>query len=137
MLNFLTPAVNIKPIKVLKSRDYIFVYENEDAIRNIVIDPTIFNQINLDPGGLCITAIGNNCDFVSRFFTPQSTILEDPVTGSAHCSLIPYWSQLLGKNKLHARQISQRIGELFCANFTDHVEISGNAITYKMSTILL
>lgn len=77
-------SLNIKPKEVFKSRDYVLVYENETEIKNIKIDRQFFDQINLDPGGIITTAIGDNCDFVSRFFTPQASILEDPVTGSAH-----------------------------------------------------
>jgi len=83
----ISKSLNIQPREILKSRDYVLVYENETAIRNIKIDRQLFDQINLDPGGVIVTAIGDNCDFVSRFFTPQASILEDPVTGSAHCSL--------------------------------------------------
>ena len=88
----ISASLNIQPKEVLQSRDYVLVYENETAIRNIKIDRQLFDQINLGHGGVIVTAIGDNCDFVSRFFTPQATILEDPVTGSAHCSLIPFWA---------------------------------------------
>ena len=74
----------------------------------------ILNQINLDPGGIVVTAKGDEVDFVSRFFTPQASIFEDPVTGSAHCSLIPYWSQKLEKKSMYALQLSPRVGQLQC-----------------------
>ena len=70
------------------------------------MDRQLFDQINLDPGGVIVTAIGDNCDFISRFFTPQASILEDPVTGSAHCSLIPFWAKRLNKKELYAQQVS-------------------------------
>ena len=133
----LLDSLNIRPKEVLKSRDFIFVYDKEDDVRNIQIDPIIFNQINLDPGGLCVTAPGLTVDFVSRFFTPQATILEDPVTGSAHCSLIPYWGRELKKNVMTAKQISKRQGDLLCRNDENRVIISGNAVTYKTGHILL
>ena len=125
-------SLNIKPKKVLKARDYVLVYENETQIRNIKIDRQLFDQINLDPGGVIVTAIGDECDFVSRFFTPQASILEDPVTGSAHCSLIPYWAERLNKKELYALQVSDRIGKLYCEENGNRVIISGKAKTYSI-----
>jgi PhzF family phenazine biosynthesis protein len=123
-------ALNIQPKKVLKARDYLLVYEKQKQIEDIVINREVFDQININPGGVIVTARGENCDFVSRFFTPQATILEDPVTGSAHCTLTPYWSEILNKMRMNAQQISERKGELFCELKKDRVEISGNATTY-------
>lgn len=123
-------ALNIQPKKVLKARDYLLVYANQKEIEDIVIKREVFDQINLNPGGVIVTAIGENCDFVSRFFTPQATILEDPVTGSAHCTLTPYWSNELHKKSMNAQQISERKGELFCELKKDRVLVSGKAITY-------
>jgi len=131
----ISKSLNVQPKEVLKSRDYILVYENETEISNIMIDPYFFNQINLDPGGVCVTAKGKDCDFVSRFFTPQASILEDPVTGSAHCSLIPFWADRLQKNKLFAQQISSRIGKIYCENLRDRVLISGHAVTYSIGNL--
>lgn len=128
-------SLNIEPIEVYKSRDYMLVYDNEEQIRNINIDRQLFDQINLDPGGVIVTAKGEHCDFVSRFFTPQASILEDPVTGSAHCSLIPYWSLRLGKKKLKAMQISDRVGKLYCENRNDRVLIGGKAKTYSIGNL--
>lgn len=125
-------SLSIQPKEVYKSRDYMLVYDTEQEIKDIKIDTQIFNQINLNPGGVIVTAKGDNCDFVSRFFTPQASILEDPVTGSAHCSLIPFWSQRLEKNELHAMQISDRVGILHCQNKSDRVIISGKAKTYSV-----
>ena len=124
-------ALSIKPLEVLKARDYVLVYDSEIDIRNIEINRRFFDQVNLGHGGVIITARGSNCDFVSRFFTPQATILEDPVTGSAHCSLIPFWAQRLGKNELFAMQLSERVGKLNCLNKGDRVIISGQARTYS------
>jgi predicted PhzF superfamily epimerase YddE/YHI9 len=81
------------------------------------------------------TAPGSDCDFVSRFFAPGMGIPEDPVTGSAHCTLVPYWAERLGKTTLHARQISARGGELFCELRGDRVEIAGHAVKYLEGTI--
>ena len=123
-------ALNIQPKKILKARDYLLVYENQKEIENIVVNREVFDQINLNPGGVIVTSKGDNFDFVSRFFTPQATILEDPVTGSAHCTLTPYWSNELLKKKMNAQQVSERKGELFCELKKDRVQISGKAITY-------
>lgn len=128
----ISKSLNIQPKEVLKSRDYVLVYENETEVRNIKIDRQLFDQINIDPGGVIVTAIGDNCDFVSRFFTPQASILEDPVTGSAHCSLIPYWAKKLNKQSLYAQQVSERMGKLYCENKGDRVIISGQAKTYSV-----
>lgn len=128
-------ALNIKPKEVLKSRDYVLVYENESEVRNIKIDRQLFDQINLDPGGVIVTAVGDSCDFVSRFFTSQASILEDPVTGSAHCSLVPFWAKRLNKKELYAIQVSERMGKLFCEDKGDRVIISGQAKTYSIGNL--
>jgi PhzF family phenazine biosynthesis protein len=130
-------ALNIKPREVFKSRDYVLVYDTEEDVKNITIDRHLFDQINLDPGGVIVTAKGNNCDFVSRFFTPQASILEDPVTGSAHCTLIPFWSKRLHKKRLSAMQLSERVGKLNCENKNDRVIISGQAKTYSIGSLWL
>jgi PhzF family phenazine biosynthesis protein len=133
----ISQSLNIQPKEVFKSRDYILVYENETEIRNIKIERQVFDQINLDPGGVIVTAVGDNCDFVSRFFTPQASILEDPVTGSAHCSLIPFWSKRLNKKELYAQQLSERMGKLYCEDREDRVIISGQAKTYSVGNFWL
>lgn len=125
-------SLNIKPKEVFKSRDYVLLYESEQDIKNIRIDRSIFDLINLDPGGVVVTAAGTESDFVSRFFTPQSSILEDPVTGSAHCSLIPFWAKRLKKDNLFALQLSERGGNLYCENKPDRVVIAGKARTYSV-----
>jgi predicted PhzF superfamily epimerase YddE/YHI9 len=89
----------------------------------------------MDTIGVIVTAPGNNSDFVSRFFAPGAGIPEDPVTGSAHCNLIPYWAKRLGKNSLHAYQISARRGELWCELKGDRVQMSGKAVTYLKGEI--
>ena len=133
----LQKAFNFKPQAVLKARDYLLIYDNEAQIKNMKIDLSFFNQINLDTGCVVVTARGSDCDFVSRVFTPQATILEDPVTGSTHCSLIPYWSKVLGKTSLLARQLSDRGGTLYCKNETDRVIIAGNAVTYSKGEVYI
>ncbi len=134
---FISKSLSILPIETLKSRDYVLVYENKSDIQNIIIDRQIFDKMNMKTGGVIITAKGENSDFVSRFFTPQASILEDPVTGSAHCSLIPYWSEKLNKTKLSAIQLSERKGFLSCEQKGDRVLISGKAKTYLIGTIFI
>jgi PhzF family phenazine biosynthesis protein len=118
------------PKEVYKSRDYLLVYDHENDIKDIALNRYVLDQINLDPGGIILTAPGKEVDFVSRYFTTQSTIFEDPVTGSAHCSLIPFWSERLNKQDLIALQISSRTGKLWCRNSGDRVLITGEAVTY-------
>ena len=113
------------------------VYNNIEDVINIKIDRKIFDKINIDPGGVILTSKGLDCDFVSRFFTPQSTYFEDPVTGSSHCTLIPYWSSILKKDKMLAKQLSKEGGELICENLKDRVLISGKAKTYSVNEIFI
>ena len=128
-------SLNIVPKEVYKSRDYVLVYDTEEEIKNIKINRQVFDQINLDTGGVIVTSKGTACDFVSRFFTPQASILEDPVTGSAHCSLIPFWAKKLHKKELTALQLSKRRGTLNCLDKNDRVIISGQARTYSIGSI--
>jgi phenazine biosynthesis protein PhzF family len=123
-------SLNIDPIEIYKARDYMLVFASQRDIETIIVDRFWFDKINLDPGGVVVTAPGNDCDFVSRFFTPQATILEDPVTGSAHCTLVPYWAKRLGKKKLFAKQLSSRGGQLHCTLDGERVLLEGEAITY-------
>ena len=131
----ISKSLNIQPKEVYKSRDYVLLYDTDEDIKKIKINRAVFDQINLDPGGVIVTAQGSNCDFVSRYFTSQSTILEDPVTGSAHCSLIPFWANRLKKNELSAMQISERTGKLNCLNKENRVIISGQARTYSIGSL--
>jgi predicted PhzF superfamily epimerase YddE/YHI9 len=124
----LLKGFNIKPITVLKSRDYFLVYEDEEQVRALPADFIYLNKVQSI--GIIVTAKGNAVDFVSRFFVPNSVIGEDPVTGSAHCSLIPYWSEQLNKTTLTAQQVSSRHGDLFCEHKGDRVTMAGNAVLY-------
>ena len=129
-------SLSIKPAEVYKSRDYVLLYESESDVRNIAVDRILFDRVNLGTGGVCVTAEGQSFDFVSRFFTPRAAILEDPVTGSAHCSLIPFWSERLGKQKMTALQASERSGILYCENGQNNrVFIAGNARLYSRGTV--
>ena len=133
----LSNAINFKPVEVLKARDFILVFDNQLKIENIKIKRSEFDKINIDPGGVVFTSQGNNCDFVSRFFTPQSSIFEDSVTGSSHCSLVPYWSRKLNKKKLKSIQLSDRTGILECEAHKNYVSVSGNAIIYLKGKIFI
>jgi PhzF family phenazine biosynthesis protein len=134
--NGLVEALGEKtPVAILRSRDYFVEYENEDDIRDI--SPDMFALSKLDTVGVIVTARGKKADFVSRFFAPGAGIPEDPVTGSAHCNLIPYWAGKLGKDKLHAYQLSARGGELWCELKGDRVLMSGNVVTYLKGEIFI
>ncbi len=130
-------SLSIKPNKVLKARDYVLVYDNEEQIKNIEIDKELFDKTNLDPGGVVITSKGTKSDFVSRYFVPQCSFFEDPVTGSTHCSLVPYWTQILKKTKLKSIQLSERGGEMFCEDLGNRVLINGKAKTYFKGKVTL
>lgn len=125
--------LGLSPSQILSSRDLLVVFDDEIAIRNLA--PDLKAVAELDHFALIVTAPGKKSDFVSRFFAPGAGIPEDPVTGSAHCTLIPYWSERLGKRELHAFQLSKRGGELFCTDRGDRVSIGGRAVTYLSGTI--
>lgn len=126
--DLLSRALGQRPKEVLNSRDYLAVFDSEEEIRSLDPDMGLLKQLDLF--AVIVTAPGRNSDFVSRFFAPARGVPEDPVTGSAHCTLIPYWAKCLGKSKLHAFQLSSRGGELFCENRGDRVIISGRAVKY-------
>jgi len=120
-------------LETLSARDLLVVFEEGDQVCDLT--PDFAGIASLEAFAVCVTAPGRDCDFVSRFFAPAAGIDEDPVTGSAHCSLIPYWSARLSKKALHARQLSSRGGELYCADNGDRVSIGGMAVTYLTGTI--
>ena len=126
-------ALGATPKEMWKARDHLAVFENEAAVR--ALKPDFPRLGRVDMYALTATAPGDHCDFVSRFFAPAHGIDEDPVTGSAHCTLIPFWAKRLGKVMLHARQVSKRGGELFCEHRGDRVKISGHVALYAKSTI--
>lgn len=131
----LKQSINIQPQEVLKSRDLVLVYESEEDIRNIEIRRNEFDKLELGTGGVIFTAPGKDHDFVSRFFTPKASVFEDPVTGSAHCSLAPYWSERLKKNKMKAAQLSERGGDLVCEVVNERIMITGKARTYSIGKL--
>jgi len=124
------------PQQVFLARDYLAVYESEERIKTMRPDFNRLLQVK-DCLGVIVTAPGTKSDFVCRFFAPQAGVPEDPVTGSAHCTLVPYWSQRLDKKRLHSLQLSRRGGELFCENHGDRVQIAGQAVTFLEGSILL
>ncbi|MFZ5572996.1 MAG: PhzF family phenazine biosynthesis protein [Thermodesulfobacteriota bacterium] len=125
----LARALGAEPLAVFRSRDLLAVFEAEAVIRDMQPDFDQLKQIR-DAFAVIVTAPGDQSDFVSRFFAPNAGIPEDPVTGSAHCTLIPYWAGQLKKTELHALQLSRRGGELFCEDLGDRVKISGYAALY-------
>ena len=130
----LVEALGQAPQEVLAAeRDYLVIYADEGAVRSL--EPDMPALLDIDRAGVIVSAPGADCDFVSRFFAPAMGIAEDPVTGSAHCTLVPYWSRRLGKRNLHARQVSARGGELFCGHGDGRVRIAGHAALYMQGTI--
>jgi predicted PhzF superfamily epimerase YddE/YHI9 len=134
LYDWLTEGFNIKPKKALKGKtDYLLVYENEKQILDLTPDFGLVGKI--DARGVIVTAKGNEVDFVSRFFAPQCGIDEDPVTGSAHTTLAPYWGKQLGKTEMNARQLSPRVGVLHCKLNGDRVIISGKGKLFLEGSI--
>lgn len=129
----LIDAIGKAPKEVLKARDYFLVYENEQEILDL--EPDFTRLLKIDAHGFIVTAKGDSSDFVSRFFAPEVGVFEDPVTGSAHCNLIPFWAERLGKTELFARQISARGGDLYCELRGDRVKIGGHAVLYLKGEI--
>ena len=121
-------------IEILKSRDYFVVLPNEEAVRNMEPDFNLMKELN---AGVIITAKGHSSDIVSRFFYPAAGIDEDPVTGSAHCNLIPYWSEKLGTIKIYAKQLSKRGGDLWCECKGDRVLMSGHCVLFMTGELTI
>ncbi len=127
----LLPGLGKPPVEILAARDYLAVCASEEDVRGLL--PDMGRLARVDRMGVIATAParpGSDVDFVSRFFAPGVGIPEDPVTGSSHCTLIPYWSRRLGRRELRARQVSARGGELLCEEAGDRVKIGGWAVTY-------
>ena len=131
--NHLFEGLGITDADVLRARDYLVVLESEEEVRSI--QPNFEKLAKVDCTGIIVTAPGEDVDFVSRFFAPQFGVPEDPVTGSAHCTLAPYWSEVLGKNELTARQVSERGGELACKLVGERVHIAGRAVLYSRGVL--
>lgn len=138
-VEFNDPPVHIKEalggadiVAIYKNRDLLLELPDEDAVKNCNPD---FNLINKTGYKIIITAQGESVDFVSRFFAPTAGIDEDPVTGSAHSQLIPYWSNKLAKSKMIAKQLSKRGGTLHCEQKGDRVTMAGDCVFYMKGEI--
>jgi PhzF family phenazine biosynthesis protein len=131
----LIEALGAQPVEVLAARDYLVVYENEDVVRGL--EPDMRALLDIDLFAVIVTAPGRRSDFVSRFFAPAKGVDEDPVTGSAHCTLVPYWAKRLRKSKLEARQVSLRGGTLYCEHRGDRVTMAGEAALFLKGQIIL
>lgn len=129
----LIEAIGKEPKEILRGRDYFLVYESESEVRAIA--PNFTKLLEVPTHGVIVTAPGDDSDFVSRFFAPEVGVFEDPVTGSAHCNLIPFWAERLGKTEMFARQVSARGGELFCELRGDRVKIGGHAALFMRGEI--
>jgi PhzF family phenazine biosynthesis protein len=128
-------ALGADPTEMWKARDHVAVFPNEAAV--CALKPDFPRLGRVDMWALIATAPGDRCDFVSRFFAPGKGLDEDPVTGSAHCELIPFWAERLGKKVLHARQVSHRGGDLYCELRGDRVKIAGRVALYSKSTLYI
>jgi len=128
-------AIGLSVLEAHLSRDLLLFVENEQQVQ--ALNPSFDLLEQLPYFAVIVTAEGDEVDFVSRFFAPGASIPEDPVTGSAHCSLIPFWAERLGKEKMVARQLSKRGGTLFCENRGSRVKIAGKAVLYLQGEILI
>lgn len=129
----MTAALGARPEEALRASYLLAVFGDQEMVERLDPDLTLVSE--LDATAVIVTAPGRECDFVSRFFAPSLGIPEDPVTGSAHCTLVPYWSRRLGLRRLNARQLSRRGGELMCELKGGRVEMSGCAVTYMKGVI--
>lgn len=126
------------PRQTLKAVNWLAVFDSAAEVR--ALTPDMAALARLAPAGVIVTApadAADGCDFVSRYFAPAHGVAEDPVTGSAHCTLIPYWAQRLGRSRLHARQVSKRGGELFCEDRGARVAIGGRCALFLEGTMTL
>jgi len=128
-------AIGMQPVEFQKSVKNLAIYDRQTSVLGIT--PDFAYIAALDGDGLIVTAPGDDCDFVSRYFAPHAGIDEDPVTGSAHCTLVPYWAERLGKSDLYARQVSERGGDLKCQLVADRVRMAGHAVLYMEGSLFL
>lgn len=129
----LASALGRRPREAYLARDLMAIFDSESEVRTLRPDPQ--HIALLDAFAVIVTAPGDTVDFVSRFFAPRAGIPEDPVTGSSHCTLIPYWAARLGKTELVAKQLSARGGDLVCKSNGDRVTIAGRAVEYLRGEI--
>ncbi|NLK37914.1 MAG: PhzF family phenazine biosynthesis protein [Epulopiscium sp.] len=135
-LDMMAEILGVMPKEVYLSRDWVVLLESEEEVRGLTPDFTKMRELK-EGLGVIVTAKGNTADFVSRCFYPEMGVPEDPVTGSAHSNLIPFWAQKLGKEELLAYQLSARGGVLYCKNCGERVKISGKAVLYMIGEILV
>lgn len=133
--DLLAEGLGQRPIEVWAADDYLAVFDSEATVRAITPNQALLGQLDLR--AVVITAPGNEVDFVSRLFAPKLGIPEDPVTGSVHCTLAPYWANRLGKTTLSARQVSKRGGSLTCTVKADRVTLTGSAVTFLVADIVI
>ena len=131
----LNAVLGCEVVEFLEASKAMAVLKTADDVRNCKPDLSYIEKMVLD--GLIITAKGDNCDCVSRYFVPQGGVDEDPVTGSAHCTVIPYWADKLDKVKLHAKQVSARGGDLYCQLVGERVYMQGDAVLYLEGRVYL
>ncbi len=132
----MTAALQAEPLEAYLSRDLMLVLPDEAQVASL--DPDFEKIAALEAGlGVIVTAKGKRYDFVSRCFFPKLGVPEDPVTGSAHCNLIPYWAERLKKQEMTAAQLSARGGVLYCENKGDRVEIGGKAVLYLQGELMV
>jgi PhzF family phenazine biosynthesis protein len=129
----LVAVLGAAPAALYEGFQWLAVYASAERVRALAPDLGALGKLPLH--GVIVTARGEGCDFVSRFFAPAAGVPEDPVTGSAHCRLVPYWAGELGKAKLHARQLSARGGELWCELRGERVHLAGEVAPYLEGTI--
>jgi predicted PhzF superfamily epimerase YddE/YHI9 len=129
----LVAALGERPREALLARDLLAVFDSEDQVRTF--RPDLARIASLDAFALIVSAPGESVDFVSRFFAPRAGVPEDPVTGSAHCTLVPYWAGRLGKSRLVAKQLSVRGGDLLCEIDGERVILAGSAVEYLRGEI--
>jgi PhzF family phenazine biosynthesis protein len=129
----LVEALGVTPQRTLRAFDHVAVLQSEEQVRGL--SPNMARLTDLDLRGVVVTAVGGHADFVSRFFAPKYGINEDPVTGSAHCELAPYWGARLGKTSMHAEQLSARGGTVHCELRGDRVTLRGSAALYMRAEI--
>jgi len=132
----LEEALGAKVLGTYASRDLLVLVESAQAVREMKPDFQLLGKLE-EYMGVIVTAKGDDCDFVSRFFIPNAGINEDPVTGSSHCTLIPFWSEIIGRKEMLARQLSLRGGRISCRDCGERVEISGEAVLYMRGEIAL
>jgi len=126
-------GLGVQPLEVLVAEYYMAVLDSEEQVRGL--DVNLKDFATLDRKGVIVTAPGDEVDFVSRFFAPLLSVDEDPVTGSAHCTLVPYWAQRLGKTCLRAKQLSRRGGDLYCELQGNRVQLGGYTNFYLQGEI--